>query len=74
MGSDGEVMLGQKVKDFKSQPAISLEDLVPKNNFYRHVEAKLDLSFVREFVQECYATTLVQEQGYYLPLNRASPV
>ena len=47
-------MLGCKVKFFKFHPAISLEDLVPKNNFYRHVEAKLDLSFVRELVKECY--------------------
>ena len=35
--------------------AISLEDLVPKDHFYRHLEAKLDLGFVREWVQELYA-------------------
>jgi transposase len=35
--------------------AVSLEDLVPADNFYRHVEATLDLSFVREWVQELYA-------------------
>src|SRR6187402_562889 len=35
--------------------AVSLEDLVPPNNFYRHLEAKLDLSFVREWVIEHYA-------------------
>jgi transposase len=34
---------------------VSLEDLVPRNHFYRHVEAKLDLSFVREWVRELYA-------------------
>jgi hypothetical protein len=28
--------------------AVSLEDLVPRGNFYRHLEAKLDLGFVRE--------------------------
>ena len=28
--------------------AVSLEDLVPADNFYRHLEAKLDLGFVRE--------------------------
>ena len=32
-------MLRQKVKDFKSYPAVCLEDLVPKNNFYRYALA-----------------------------------
>jgi hypothetical protein len=31
--------------------AISLEDLVPQDHFYRHLENKLDLSFVRELVK-----------------------
>ncbi len=35
--------------------AVSLEALVPRNNFDRHLEAKLDLSFVRNWVQEPYA-------------------
>ena len=35
--------------------AVSLEDLVPANNFYRHVEAKLDLNFVRDWVTKHYA-------------------
>jgi transposase len=34
---------------------ISLEELVPKDNFYRHLEAQLDLSFVRELVYPLYA-------------------
>src|SRR5260221_493952 len=51
-------MLGHKVKRFKEYPAVSLESLVPQKNFYRHVEAKLDLSFVRELVKENYAATL----------------
>ena len=41
-------MLGQKPRLFKQHTAISLEDLVPPDNFYRNVEAKLDLSFVRD--------------------------
>src|SRR5919108_1405445 len=53
-------MLGLKVKLFKFHLAISLENLVPKNNFYRHVEAKLDLSFVRDLVKACYSTSLGQ--------------
>jgi hypothetical protein len=35
--------------------AVSLEDLVPPSNFYRHLEATFDLSFVREWVLEIYA-------------------
>jgi len=35
--------------------AASLEELVPQNHFYRHVEAQLDLSFVREWTRELYA-------------------
>jgi len=35
--------------------AVSLEDLVPTSCFYRHLEAKLDLSFVREWTRELYA-------------------
>src|SRR5215216_1868842 len=35
--------------------AVSLEELVPANHFYRHLEAKLDLSFVRDWARELYA-------------------
>src|SRR3954449_412224 len=35
--------------------AISLEELVPRDHFYRHLEAKLDLGFVRDWTQELYA-------------------
>src|SRR3954449_8995754 len=35
--------------------AVSLEELVPADNFYRHLEAKLDLSFVRDWTRELYA-------------------
>ncbi len=48
-------MLGYKAKCFKQHTAISLEQLVPQANFYRQLEAKLDLSFVRELVLDCYA-------------------
>src|SRR5215213_8227461 len=34
---------------------VSLEDLVPADNFYRHLEATLDLGFVREWTRELYA-------------------
>jgi transposase len=35
--------------------AVSLEALVPASNFYRHLEAKLDLGFVRGWVDDHYA-------------------
>jgi transposase len=35
---------------------VSLEELVPQDHFYRHLERILDLSCVREFVQETYAS------------------
>ena len=48
-------MMGIKLRQFSPLDHVSLEELVPKSNFYRHVERKLDLSFVRELVQACYA-------------------
>jgi transposase len=48
-------MLGQKERVCKVHPALSLETLVPQNHFYRQVEARIDLSFVRELVAEDYA-------------------
>jgi transposase len=35
--------------------AVSLEDLVPRDHFYRLLEAKLDLSFDRDWARERYA-------------------
>jgi transposase len=49
-------MLGPpKPRRLDAPIAVSLEDLVPADNFYRHVEAKLNLSFVREWARELYA-------------------
>jgi hypothetical protein len=49
-------MLGPpKSRRLDAPIAVSLEALVPQNNFYRHLEAKLDLSFVRGWVRELYA-------------------
>src|SRR5258708_1467949 len=48
-------MLGTKERDFASILHVSLEELVPHDHFYRHLERTLDLSFVREFVQDTYA-------------------
>ena len=40
-------MLGVKAKCFKRRPGLSLEDLVPADNFYRQLDASLDLTLVR---------------------------
>ena len=49
-------MMGTKIHNFAPLPRdVSLEDLVPKDNFYRRLEATLDLSFVRDLVKDCYA-------------------
>ncbi len=48
-------MMGKKERSFAPLVNVSLEDLVPADQFYRHLERTLDLSFVREFVQETYA-------------------
>ena len=47
-------MLGQKTKCFKPHTSLALNDLVPLDNFYRQLEAKLDLSFVRQLVADYY--------------------
>jgi transposase len=49
-------MLGPSKPRRLGEPiAVSLEELVPPRNFYRHLEAKLNLSFVREWTRELYA-------------------
>ena len=49
-------MMGTKQRIFSPLPRdVSLEDLVPKDHFYRHLEDTLDLSFLRELVQPLYA-------------------
>ncbi|SRR6266568_664210 len=48
-------MMGQKERCFVPLVNVSLEELVPQDHFYRHLDKTLDLSFVREFVQETYA-------------------
>jgi hypothetical protein len=47
--------MARKARCFTPVPAVSLEELVPADHFYRHVERVLDLSFVRDLVQDCYA-------------------
>jgi transposase len=47
-------MMGSKQRHFAPLIHASLEDLVPADHFYRHLEQSLDVSFVREFVQRTY--------------------
>jgi transposase len=48
-------MMGSKERCFAPLMHGSVEQLVPQNHFYRHLERTLDLSFVRELVHETYA-------------------
>ena len=49
-------MLGPAKPRRLDQPiAVSLEDLVPQEHFYRHLEATLELGFVRQWTQVLYA-------------------
>jgi transposase len=48
-------MLGIKRRAFGPLCNLSLEALVPPGHFYRHLDAKLDLGFVRDLVADRYA-------------------
>jgi transposase len=49
------MMMGSKERHFATLIHVSLEELVPADHFYRHLDKNLDLSFVRELVQKTYA-------------------
>jgi transposase len=48
-------MMGYKARAFGPLGEVTLEDLVPPDHFYRHIERTLDLSFVRDLVRTRYA-------------------
>jgi transposase len=48
-------MMGTKARAFGPLPSVTLEELVPSDHFYRHLERSLDLSFVRDLVRDAYA-------------------
>ena len=48
-------MMGLKQRAFAPLVSVSLEELVPQDHFYRHLQRVLDLSFVHELVRERYA-------------------
>src|SRR5215207_4677941 len=49
------VMMGIKERAFAPLPPVSLDDLIPPDSFYRHLERTLDLGFVRDLVRDAYA-------------------
>lgn len=48
-------MMGYKLRRFKVHRELSLEGLVPEDNFYRQVQQVIDFSFVRDLVQHLYS-------------------
>ena len=48
-------MLRAKERAFAPLSGLTVEDLVPADHFYRHLEATLDLDFVRDLVADRYA-------------------
>lgn len=48
-------MMGTKERRFAPLANPSLDDLVPAEHFYRHLERTLDLTFVRDLVRDRYA-------------------
>src|SRR5215211_6930388 len=44
--------MGRKERAFAPLPPVTLEDLVPREHFYRHLERALDLAFVSDLVRE----------------------
>jgi transposase len=50
-------MMGTKQRHFSSLQDVSLDELVPEDNFYRRLEKTLDLSFVRDLVKDRYASS-----------------
>ena len=49
-------MIGTKERVFKTHANLSLNYLVPVNNFYRQLEASVILDFVRDLVADLYST------------------
>src|SRR5215216_2648819 len=54
MRREAHSMMGTKERTFAPLCNRSLEDLVPASHFHRHLEAKLDLGFVRDLVRDTY--------------------
>jgi hypothetical protein len=51
---------------------VSLEELVPQDHFYRDLEVKLDLGFVRDWTREFYAERSQPSIDHLGPGRRAA--
>ncbi len=49
-------MMGNKERSFQPLLDVTLEDLITKDHFYRHLDRSLDLLFVRDLVKDCYSS------------------
>jgi hypothetical protein len=48
-------VMGKKERAFAVLPPVTLEDLVPPDSFYHHLDRSLDLGFVRDLIRDAYA-------------------
>lgn len=54
-GGGATIIMVFKERAFAPLVAVSLEELVPQDHFYRHLQRVLDLSFVHDLMREYYA-------------------
>jgi hypothetical protein len=54
MRKERPAMMGSKERAFDPLPAVTLEELVPPDLFYRHLERTLDLALVCDLVRDDY--------------------
>src|SRR5262249_51160877 len=54
-------MMGTKARLFTPLPRVTLEEHVPADHIYRHLNRVLDLAFVRDRMQDCYAAGLARQ-------------
>jgi transposase len=57
MGGSTTIMMAIRERHFSPLEGVSLEELVPEDNFYRRLEGAVDLSFVRDLVEDRYAAS-----------------
>jgi transposase len=55
--------MGAKARLFTPIHALSLDELVPADHFYRHLDRALDFAFVRELVHDCYVAGVGRPSG-----------
>jgi hypothetical protein len=60
-------MMGAKARQFRPVLAVSLDELVPADHFYRHLERVLDLSLYQPGTYSCLA---VNSHDFFNRLGR----